>query len=123
MVIIILYSCQKKNIYENIIEYNKIQLLESDYKIINYSEELFYEDFITYDMQIEIVNIEKINQLKDNINPEIYLEYNNKIILIKKIYAYVSAIWEYSFPYTEENDRIMFFENNSIKIMGYIKNK
>jgi hypothetical protein len=141
IIMIIFSSCSVKNISnktntetENIdttnnIEINKnnssnnvkIELFVNDYRIINYSEELFYEDFIKYDLQIEIINIEKIFQLKDIIYPEIYLEYNNKIIIVKSIYAYVSAIWEYSFPYIDENNKLIFLEDNSIKIMGYIK--
>jgi hypothetical protein len=75
------YSCQTNKI---------IKLLYNDYKIINYSEEI-YNNTLRKKLEVEIINSKKIIQLKNSNNPIIYIEYNNKINIAKGSLIYRST--------------------------------
>ena len=90
--VIILCSCVSNKTYENVIfkinnieteNYSEIILLNNDYKIIDYIENEI--------LNIEIINLEKREQLINQINPNNFtnLVFYNPIINIKYTEKYI----------------------------------
>jgi hypothetical protein len=104
MFFIILFSCINNKISENIIftvedidktNNNQLILLNTDYKIIEYVE--------NNELEIEIINSEKIIELNNLINPDnlkdlvyynpiIYIKINGKEYVAKGMWVFSSAI-------------------------------
>ena len=132
IILIILFSCQKK-VSENIsniplkniinIKINGIKLLDTDYEIINYSENEIIFNFNIYmtetNLEIKIINKDKIIKLKKLINPIIELEINNKKHFVKGFFIGEKDIPLIFLYNIDENGKILFSKDNIIKIWGY----
>ena len=128
-IIIFSLSCKSNKISENIILKidsiktinNEILLLNSDYIIIEYIE--------NNELEIEIINFEKIMQVKKlsteinpmdliYFNPIIYINIQGKEYLSKGMWALSSAVpqdCDFIFNYIlDENGKILFMINNNI---------
>ncbi|MDR3046259.1 MAG: hypothetical protein LBU51_01420 [Bacteroidales bacterium] len=128
IIIVLFSSClNKKTDNENTkAEINGIELLFNDYEITHYSETkmTFYENQIQMDLHIKITNSEKLNIIRNSINSIIYINFNNKRNLAKGNWIILSSVpdgCDYFFP-TDENGKIIFFEDNIIGFIGF-KNK
>jgi uncharacterized protein (DUF427 family) len=131
---ILIYSCKAKSISEDInnknyLQNNEIELLVTDYKIIEYSE---YEFTIIVngkqiELEIEVTNSDKIMQLNKTVDPIIYFDFNNTRCSAKgrsgyKAESYKSESndnlkYEYSFP-IDTDGKIMYFEDGRIHFLG-----
>jgi hypothetical protein len=122
--IFVLYSCQtKKSDSNNINNYNEIELFSNDYNIIKYNETklIFYENRIQINLTLEIINVEKIEILKNAINPIIFLNFNNRKYLAKGNFVLSSSIppeCDYFFA-IDENKKITFFDDKIIGFIGF----
>jgi hypothetical protein len=110
----------------------EIELSKNDYQIIEYSETIGTaynnkEKIIIYTttkirkfLKIEIINQEKIIQLKNVIYPIILIELNNKTYYVKGHYAFLSSVpWNTYFFIIDGDGKIMNFENNIITFVEY----
>jgi len=89
---------------------NRIKLLNNDYQVINYSENI---------LEIKVINSEKITQINNATYPYIYIEFNKKTYFAKgNVYyrALPSYFCDYFFP-IDGNGKIHDFQNNSIKFI------
>jgi hypothetical protein len=123
------YSCKIKKIHENInnenyLQDNEIELLDTDYKIIDYSETEFtiIVKGKQIRLEIEVTNSDKIMQLNKLIDPIIYLKINNKKCLARGRAGYKSMDYntlecDYTFP-IDRDKKIMYFEDNRIHLLG-----
>jgi len=104
---------------------NRIKLLNNDYQIINYSENILDGKESQKILEIKIINSEKITQINNATNPKIYIEYNNKTYFAIGNFYYRSTppiYCDYFFP-MDENYKIYDFQDNSIKFIGFEKIK
>ena len=118
------YSCIN-NKTDNNLKINEIELFHTDYQIINYSEieieMVHYENKIQKNLIIKIINIEKIVRINNTIDPIIILDFNNRKNIAKGQFVILSTVPEdcdYFFA-LNENNRILFFENDTIGLIGF----
>jgi len=97
-----------------------INLLSNDYRIVNYSENIYNEKTSRKILEIEIINFDKITQINNAVNPIIYIELNNKkysAIGNPRYRSTPPVNCDYFFP-TDENNKIYDFQNNTIQFIG-----
>jgi len=109
------YSCQTN---KNIILY------ENDYKIINFSETIYNDKEIRKILEIEIINIQKIDLLNEIIDPNILLHFNKKKYNIRGQLFYqshkpINLSRDYYWFFIDDNKKIYDFQNNIIKFIGF----
>jgi hypothetical protein len=102
---------------------NTIELFYTDYEIIKYDEVKmkFYENRIQKNLELKIINSEKINILKDSLEPIIYLYFNNKKYIAKGLWVLSSSVPEecdYFFA-IDDNGKIAFFKDNILSLIGF----
>jgi hypothetical protein len=74
-------------------------------------------------LKLKIINLEKLNELKDSIDSIIYVHFNNKKYLAKGQFVFLSSIQsgcDYFFS-LDEDGKIIFFEDEIIDFIGFIK--
>jgi hypothetical protein len=106
------------------IKIDDIDFLDSDYQIINYSEErLSFSDnkiYIQKYLNIKITNSEKNMQIKELKTPIVYLNINGKNYSVKGNYYWASYFpndCDFIFP-IDRDGKIWFSENDSIGFIG-----
>ena len=109
------YSCQMN---KNIILY------ENDYRIINYSETIYNNKEIRKILEIEIINIQKIDLLNDILDPSILLHFNKKEYNIRGQLYYqshrpINLSRDYYWFFIDNDKKIYDFQNNIIKFIGF----
>jgi len=102
-------------IYINGSNDREIRLYPNDYEIISYTE----HDMQIY-FKIKIISNEKLNILKNIINPVIYVDINNKIIFAKGQLSFLSQLPKEFHVFPIDNDgKIEFFEKDTIEFIGF----
>ena len=115
VVLMILFSvtCCKTRYSPNC---NKIILHYHDYEIISYIEHNRQINF-----SVKIISEEKLNILKNSINPLLYININNKTIIAEGVLVVLSQLPEegsYFFP-VDNDGKIEFFEKDTIEFIGF----
>ena len=104
---------------------NEIELFYEDYEIIYYTEvEMVYENRLQMNLMLKITNPEKLNRLKNSIEPIIYVNFNNHKYVAKGNFILSSSVppeCDYFFA-TNENGKIIFPKDEMINFIGF-KNK
>jgi hypothetical protein len=100
-----------------------LELFYTDYEIIKYEEHEIYtnKNIIQMNFELKITNMEKLNILKNNIIPIIYVFINDRKFVAKGQLSVLSTFPEEAdcmFP-IDDNRKIVFFENNIISFLGF----
>jgi hypothetical protein len=112
MVLFLITSC--KTSYSP--NFDKIELYYNEYETIYYIEHNVQINF-----SLKIISKEKLNILKNSINPLLYVNINNKTIIARGFLSVLSQLPEegnYFFP-VDDNGKIEFFEENTIEFIGF----
>ncbi|MCL2802233.1 MAG: hypothetical protein FWD28_10795 [Treponema sp.] len=101
-----------------------IILYENDYRIINYSETIYNNKEIRKILEIEIINIQKIDLLNDILDPSILLHFNKKEYNIRGQLYYqshrpINLSRDYYWFFIDNDKKIYDFQNNIIKFIGF----
>ena len=100
--------------------YSKIVLYYNEYEIISYEIISYIEHNRQINFSIKIIGEEKLNILKNSINPLLYMNINNKAIIARGVLSVLSQLPEegnYFFP-VDNNGKIEFFEEDTIRFIG-----
>jgi hypothetical protein len=80
--IMLLFSCKTKNLNKEINkideETNGMELFYKDYEIVYYNEIRINDYEIQMNLKLKIINVEKLNELNNSIDPISYVHFNNK---------------------------------------------
>jgi hypothetical protein len=100
-----------------------IELFYTDYEIIKYEEHEIYtsKNTIQMNFELKITNMEKLNILKNNVIPIMYVFINDRKLMAKGQLSILSTFPEEAdcmFP-IDDNGKIVFFENNIISFLGF----
>ena len=102
---------------------NNIELFYEDYEVVEPYEVKMMQAGSGVVLKLKIINLEKLDTLKNCTNPIIFINYNNHKYVAKGL-SVRSSVWsveDFSFPIDDREGKIVFFKDGIIDFRGYIK--